>query len=335
MNDMTPSPRPRSKRLRTTGIVVGAVLAAAAAGTAVRLAVGTDSSGDRAGCGGILADKLTKQALGGTYRSDLSCPELGGAVVKATVGGGGVHTLLQASAMKNVLLAVDNDIEKRGTPYVDPGLRAPLAEALAQYTDVNVVLSDPTDSVYLDKSLPHSAPWKKKDGYHLSVAPESLVRVLRAVSDDPEAYATVRGAQTRWEAERLAGLSAGAEPVQLSVGARALGKLDGVAADVRRGLSKGEAEAWNATMSERLAAGASPVPDAKADLASHLERGWRQGLAAVPVAERASAVEQQCARMLNLWAEGVHTARSRSDAAVNQCLGNAAGNRTRAEQMLR
>ncbi|MFF3730463.1 hypothetical protein ACFYXM_09125 [Streptomyces sp. NPDC002476] len=66
-----------------------------------------------------------------------------------------------------------------------------------------------------------------------------------------------------------------------------------------------------------------------------IEDGWRRELAGTPAAERGSAVEQQCARMIRLWADGMGVARSTADDAESRCLGNSESNRTRAERMLR
>ncbi|MFE7426350.1 hypothetical protein [Streptomyces sp. NPDC057545] len=335
MNDSKPSPRTWGKRRRAP-LVVGGVLAAAVAGATAWFLVGTDSAGDRADCDGLLADDLTKRALGEAYRSDMSCAELGLAVLRVTAGeADGTHTLRQASAMKDILVAVGDDMERRGAPWVDPALRKPLADALADYADVNAVLSDPTDSAHLHKVLPSDPPWKEQDGYHLSLPAETLVRVVRAVSDDPEAHAVVRGAQTRWEAERLGELPASAQPVRLVNGARAFGKLDGIADDVRRGLSAQEAREWDAAVFARLGAGTDPAPEAGPGPARRIEDGWRRELAGTPATERGSAVERQCARMISLWADGMRVARSTADDAQSRCLDSAAGNRTRVERMLR
>ncbi|MGY5000293.1 hypothetical protein [Streptomyces griseus] len=55
------------------------------------------------------------------------------------------HTREAAAAMKNILLAVDDDIRRREQLGVDAGLRRPLAESLAAYADVNVMLTDRCD----------------------------------------------------------------------------------------------------------------------------------------------------------------------------------------------
>ncbi|MDX3593135.1 hypothetical protein PV749_18620 [Streptomyces sp. ID03-2B] len=74
----------------------------------------------------------------------MTCEELGRAMKRAAVPGSSAdgHTREAAAAMKNILLAVDDDIRRREQLGVDAGLRRPLAESLAAYADVNVMLTD-------------------------------------------------------------------------------------------------------------------------------------------------------------------------------------------------
>lgn len=227
------------------------------------------------------------------------------------------------------------DIEKRGAARINPDLREPLADALARHSDVHVILGDPTDSAHLHKVAPSDPPWKEEDGYHLSLPAETPVRVVRAVSEDPGAHAVVRGAQTHWEAERLGGLPPSAGPTRLAVGGRVFGKLDGVADDVRRGLSAKEAREWDAAVLARLGAGTAPSPGPDSGAARRIEEDWLSELARMPAARRGGAVERQCARMIGLWADGAGVAPGAADDAAARCLDNAAANRARAQRMLR
>ncbi len=237
------------------------------------------------------------------------------------------HTREAAAAMKNILLAVDDDIRRRGQLDVDAALRQPLAESLAAYRDVNVLLTDPTDSVYVRESLFSRGPWEADDGFHMAVNDDTLVRVIRAVSVDPAAYAVVRKAQTSWEARRLAESPAGSEALRWSVGARALGKLDGVAAHVRDGLAQEEAREWNAAVQRELSTRTPPRKGAEAaPAAERIERAWQRALARAPESEWDTVVERQCAVMLD--AAGLA-------AATDQCLSNASGTASRALRVLR
>ncbi|NEB36368.1 hypothetical protein [Streptomyces sp. SID14515] len=302
-----------------------AVLAVAAGG--LWLFLGRGLGGGTSGCEELGRDARVRTALGEAHRPDMTCEELGRAMKRAAVPGSsaGGHTREAAAAMKNILLAVDDDIRRRERLGVDAALRRPLAESLAAYADVNVMLTDPTDSVYVRESLFSRGPWEAEDGFHMAVNDDTLVRVIRAVSVDPAAYAVVRAAQTSWEAGRLAAFPAGSEALRWSVGARALGKLDGVADHVREGLSQEEAREWNAAVVRKLSAGTATRAEA-APAAERIERAWQRALARAPEAERATVVERQCAVMLD--AAGF-------TAATDQCLSNASGTASRALRVLR
>ncbi|MGQ4448563.1 hypothetical protein ACN6LK_006010 [Streptomyces griseus] len=291
--------------------------------------LGPEANRDRAGCEELGRDARVRTALGEAHRPDMTCEELGRAMKRAAVPGSSAdgHTREAAAAMKNILLAVDDDIRRREQLGVDAGLRRPLAESLAAYADVNVMLTDPTDSVYVRESLFSRGPWEAEDGFHLAVNDDTLVRVIRAVSADPAAYAVVRRAQTSWEAGRLAAFPAGSEALRWSVGARALGKLDGVAEHVREGLSQDEAREWNAAVVRKLSAGTAIKEGTEAvPAAGRIERAWQRALARAPEAERDAVVERQCAVMLD--AAGL-------TAATDQCLSNASGTASRALRVLR
>ncbi|MEU3056860.1 hypothetical protein [Streptomyces griseus] len=304
-----------------------AVLAVAAGGLWLFLGRGLGES--TSGCEELGRDARVRAALGEDHRPDMTCEELGRAMKRAAVPGSsaGGHSREAAAAMKNILLAVDDDIRRRERLGVDAALRRPLAESLAAYADVNVMLTDPTDSVYVRESLYSRGPWEAEDGFHMAVNDDTLVRVIRAVSADPAAYAVVREAQTSWEAGRLAAFPAGSEALRWSVGARALGKLDGVADHVREGLSQEEAGEWNAAVVRKLSAGtASPEGTGAAAAAGRIERAWRRALTRAPEAERGAVMERQCAVMLD--AAGF-------SAATDQCLSNASGTASRALRVLR
>lgn len=307
-------------------VISGLVVAAAAVGWFV---LGPGAGRDQAGCEELGRDARVRTAPGDAHRPGMTCEELGLAMKQAAVpaSSGDGHTREAAAAMKNILLAVDDDIRRREQLDVDVALRQPLAESLAAYGDVNVMLTDPTDSVYVRESLFSRGPWEAEDGFHMAVNDDTLVRVISAVSVDPAAYAVVRNAQTSWEARRLAGFPADSEVLRWSVGARALGKLDGVAAHVRDGLSREEAREWNAAVLRKLSTGTATRKDPKAaPAADRIERAWQRALTRAPESERGAVVERQCAVMLD--AAGL-------TAAMDQCLSNASGTASRALRVLR
>ncbi len=319
----------RSGKWSLPRILVAGCAALAVAAGGLWFFLGHGLGGGTSGCEELSRDARVRTALGEAHRPDMACEELGRAMKRAAVAGSSAdgHTREAAAAMKNILLAVDDDIRRREQLGVDAALRRPLAESLAAYADVNVMLTDPTDSVYVRESLFSRGPWEAEDGFHMAVNDDTLVPVIRAVSVDPAAYAVVRQAQTSWEAGRLAAFPAGSEALRWSVGARALGKLDGVADHVREGLSREEVGEWNAVVVRKLSAGAATREGTEATpAAGRIERAWRRALARAPEAERDTVVERQCAVMLD--AAGF-------TAATDQCLSNASGTASRALRVLR
>ncbi|GAA2982723.1 MULTISPECIES: hypothetical protein [Streptomyces] len=331
MPDTTPTrPRPRLLTLPLTVFV-----AAVAIGVGAWFLFGAQAGGEgeRATCADLTADKQLQNALAERHRSDMSCADLGGEMKRAAMADGPDegHTREQAAAMKNLILAVDHTMTDSGTPAVEAALRKPLAEALADHEDIAVLLSDPTESTYARNGIASRGPWEEDDGYHFSVGASPLLRVVRAVSEDPEAYAALRQAQTRWEAQRLAALPQDAEALRLTVGARALGKLDGVAADVRNGLASEDARNWDTVVFRQLTGETDPQPDADVDPAGRIEGVWRTTLTKTPEAEREGALKRQCAVMI---AAGGEKSGGATTTARSQCLDNAAGNASRVTRLL-
>ncbi|MFE1874705.1 hypothetical protein ACFW9N_28125 [Streptomyces sp. NPDC059496] len=152
--------------------------------------------------------------------------------MKATAGSEpGRHTRAQAQAMKDVLFALAWVQPKNFD--VDPALRVPLATALADCgPDLHEMLAG-LDSDYVLKAGRDTPPWEAGGTYRLSVYHTVFRATLRAVAEDPRAYALLRLAETRSAAERLAAVPAGATGSELSLqptrNARALGILDGIA----------------------------------------------------------------------------------------------------------
>ncbi|MEI7030727.1 hypothetical protein [Streptomyces pratensis] len=330
MDERPRGPRGTKARRVVTALAVGAVVAAAAAGGWFVLGPGADRGA--AGCAGLGGDPRVRTALGDAYRPGMGCGELGRAMREAAApdanagAAAGGHSQKAAAAMKNILLAADDAVRSSERLDLDQALRLPLARAMAHYEDVSVLLTDPADSVYARESLFSRGPWKAEDGYHMAVDDDSLIRVIRAVSADPEAYAILRDAQTAWEARRLASLSPDSEELRWSVGARAFGKLDGVAAHVHDGLSPQDAGDWDAAVSRHLVARAEERKGGEDSVAERIEQAWQRTLARAPEAQHVAVVERQCAVMLD--AAGL-------SAAENTCLNLASHTASRALRVLR
>ncbi|WP_380280334.1 DUF6571 family protein [Kitasatospora purpeofusca] len=142
---------------------------------------------------------------------------------------GGPHTPAQARVMEGVISALDGG--GKGSEIHDD-LKMPLANALSDYVDdTHKILSDHVSS--------GSGGVREENGEgHLDGGADSLVRVLRGVSDEPEAYALLYGAERAKAAEIIGGLPADprAERDVVDLPAQrvgtALGAYDAIRSDV-------------------------------------------------------------------------------------------------------
>ncbi|GAA1394303.1 PPE domain-containing protein [Kitasatospora putterlickiae] len=140
---------------------------------------------------------------------------------------GGPHTPAQARVMQGAIDALDAG--GKGSEMHDD-LKTPLANALSDYVeDTHKILSD---NVYAG-----AGGIREENGAgHLDGSNASLVRVLRGVSDEPEAYATLYSAERAMTAELIAGLPPGTDPKGVDLPAQrigtALGAYDAIRTDV-------------------------------------------------------------------------------------------------------
>ncbi|MFE6870846.1 DUF6571 family protein [Kitasatospora sp. NPDC057692] len=114
---------------------------------------------------------------------------------------GGPHTPAQARVMQGVIDALD--AEGKGAEDIHDDLKAPLANALSDYVDdTHLILSEDVSTAK------HSGAWEQNGEGHLGGGSDHIIRVMRGVSDDPEAYATLYAAERAKAAEALAALPA-------------------------------------------------------------------------------------------------------------------------------
>ncbi|OIK25890.1 hypothetical protein [Streptomyces malaysiense] len=297
----TPSRRPRRRHL------VAVVVCAAAAGLTAWLL--PDSGRQTGTCEDLLGDKRVRTALGGGYRSGMSCSALGSAVVKATVDAAPhQHSLQQAQSMKTVLVAVGESLARTGG-RIDTPLRTPLADALADYTPDTASVLGIADAEYVVHAVPAKPAWKDKDGVHMAVTRGTLLRVLRGVSRDPAAYATVRAASTRYTAEQLAAVPRGATGYALTVAparvSRLLGSLDAVADGVRRDLGDARTKEWERDVFAQETKRAATPPSYTKDPVEHLVGTWSSTLRAGGFPGGSDALEQQSGEMVDEWAKAL------------------------------
>jgi hypothetical protein len=281
-----------------------------------------DSSGPSS-CDVVRDDERVAKALGDRYEEGMACAELGRAVKAITMGRvPGEHSLGQAQAMKDVLLAVAESIDE-ADGGLDVGLRLPLGQVLADYRadlQENMGLT-PVD--YVRNGLPSKPAWEDEDGVHVSVDWKTvLLPVVRAVSEDARTYAVIRDALTLQGAEGLAATERDSAGSLLSASAAhnawTLGNLDGVAADVVRDLGKDRGREWKMAVLDDLSSAGegekTPVPAFSEDAAGHLVARWRADVNEKGV----EALESQGVSMFGEWCNAVGVTGGDREAALDR-----------------
>ncbi|MFE4060143.1 hypothetical protein ACFXP3_28255 [Streptomyces sp. NPDC059096] len=318
---MPEQPPRRTRRFRTTGLVIAVALAAVGGLGAWQLLGNDEGPGP---CDSLLADRRVQEVLGEDAESGTSCAGLGEAIRKATVAdSSGRHTSGQALAMRTVLSALAKEVERRGDDTLDPALRGPVADALADYAgDVHALLGT-GNAAYTKNGSPSAGPWQEKDGYHMAVPRESLLRVVRAVSEDPLAYVAVRDAQTLRASEALSNVAEDARGFDLSAplsnSARVLATLDAVAEDVLRGRDGKGAERWRSTVVTKLADGPVRPPSYADDPVRHLVGTWRSGVRSAKAEDAFPELREQGVRLVEIWSAARETDDRTLDSLVRTC----------------
>ncbi|WP_328954516.1 DUF6571 family protein [Kitasatospora purpeofusca] len=111
---------------------------------------------------------------------------------------GGPHTPAQARVMQGVVDALDGD--GKGSEVHDD-LKMPIANALSDYVDdTHQILSQHHTNAN------HGGAWEENGEGHLGGTADHLIRVMRGVSDEPEAYATLYNAERAKAADLLAAI---------------------------------------------------------------------------------------------------------------------------------
>ncbi|MFF0750382.1 hypothetical protein [Streptomyces sp. NPDC004267] len=269
-------------------------------------------------CNGLPGDERVRKSLGAAVRPGMSCSAFGDVLVEATAGREpGIHTRAQAQALKDVLVALDP--EGTGTLRVDPALRRPLATALVDYApDLHAMLGGHGGD-HITHAAPGIPPWESDGTAHLAVLTRTLERELRAIAQDPRAYALLRSAETRSAAGRLAAVPADATGYALTVpateGARALGVLDGVAELVTRSQQDDESRTWRTAVVDGLLDEPAMPGGSRNGQAADLVSAWLRDLRATPEDRRPERLGTQAVDMTRTW-----TRTRKTDQAVQEDL---------------
>ncbi|MFG2596655.1 hypothetical protein [Streptomyces sp. NPDC048462] len=290
------------KPFHKRAVIVGALVLTIVTGGAVTYAV--VSHEEDPGCGNLLGEKPVQRILGSEHRTDMSCADLGEALRRAATGPvAGQHTLAQAQNMHDTIMVINEDIQQRRQPTIAEGLRGPITKALADYAGDSFEMLTAINPDYNHRR--DSGPWREGAVVRMPVPLGDLVRVMRAASDAPSAYATLRAAQTRECADGLGALPAKVTDTEFRGPARdcaaGLGRFDAIADD----LPENKRQDWQKAVLAQLADTAPKAPPASYgdDPAEHIMRTWQQGFTGADPDESAF-MDDDISRLIDIWVKG-------------------------------
>lgn len=114
---------------------------------------------------------------------------------------GATHTAGQARVMQGAI----EDLNKKFGDQLPANLRTPIARTIADYaTDTHEILTGQNPKYGYEGGLQH--PWSQDDKSHMAVDQQSLIRVIRGVSDDPKNFSLIYNTERAYSAGILANL---------------------------------------------------------------------------------------------------------------------------------
>ncbi|MFJ6722301.1 hypothetical protein [Streptomyces sp. NPDC091259] len=297
---------------RTVPVKIWSVLLAALALLGALGAWLTFGRETAAACNGLSEDGRVQKSVGASVRPVMSCAALGQALVKATAAEQGRHSQEQAQAVKDVLFSPGLGHTK--DLRIDAALRVPLATVLADFAADTHELLAGLDSQYVMKGDPDDVPWETSGTHHLAVDPLVFRNVVRAVSQDPQAYAILRLAETRYAAQQLATVPGHATGAAFSLpptkNGRALGILDGLSDTYTRD------RAWRTAIRDRLLREPAAQDTYQEDPAAYLTAAWLQGLRNTPETELVNRLRTQGVDIARTWTQARNTDESTRQALI-------------------
>ncbi|MEU8974744.1 DUF6571 family protein [Streptomyces monashensis] len=170
----------------------------------------------------------------------LSHTGLGAALEAATTGqapGGyhsvGQHTEPQARILQHTIDTLNSVNQAKKLPT---NLTLPLAHILTAYTPDTHEINAQSDSRFELPPGSTGSTWSDKDGAHITVARDSLTKLMRGIANDPTAFGHVYAAEQHHAHDLLAALPQDASKTVISNRitdcSRAMGAYDGVRADI-------------------------------------------------------------------------------------------------------
>ncbi|MFI9255960.1 hypothetical protein [Streptomyces sp. NPDC053069] len=145
----------------------------------------------------------------------------------------GQHTEPQARILQHTIDTLNSVKQAEKLPE---NLTLPLAHILTAYTPDTHEINAQSDSRFEIPPGNTGSVWSDKNGAHITVARDSLTKIMRGIADDPTAFGHVYGAEQRHAHDLLAALPQDASKTVISNRitdcSRAMGAYDGVRADV-------------------------------------------------------------------------------------------------------
>ncbi|GAA2349812.1 DUF6571 family protein [Streptomyces cuspidosporus] len=140
----------------------------------------------------------------------------------------GQHTEAQARVLHQAVASLNN---AGGAEKLDFALRRPMANILMDYTpDVHQTLAR-DNTVY----RAHDGVWVDNGVTKVSIPEDQLVKIMRGIANDPEAYADMYNAEAHYVADTFSSMPEKVSEntrVPIQEASSALGMYDGVRADV-------------------------------------------------------------------------------------------------------
>ncbi len=279
-------------------------------------------------CQTLARHERVSAALATANAHDSSCAELGLAIKQATTGPpDGQRPLAQAQAMKDVLVAIDDVIGENAAP-LDLRLTGPVSMALTSYTEDIYEILIPSDVEYVRHALPSDEAWTDSEGAHMSVSPDSLIRIMVSLSVDPEAHGNLRNAMTRHVVQKLAASPRSTSEEALSsypsITAWELGTMDAVARAARDGLDEDKRDSWEEETLARLSSKtAESVPSFDDDPVGHLVTSWKKSLPSDSPDDLLDVLEAQSTELVRVWTTALGTSDEVQASIVNEARGKA------------
>ncbi|WP_432134757.1 hypothetical protein [Streptomyces sp. bgisy154] len=304
---MPDMPTRRLRRPLVMALVTAIACAALAGGLVLWLL--RDTGEDSDSCDILIHDTQVRKALGNDSMTGMGCSTLGEAIKDATVGSVDPsqprrHSLTQAQAMKDVLVAAENSLRETNE-RLEPALRTPLAQALAAYSADTHVILGLGNADYVRHALPTQPAWEDENGVHMSVPRTSMLRIMRSISEDPAAYAILRKATTLEAAEDLTSVTSDTTGPELaappSQNSAVLGAFDAIAEDIREDIGSGRAGEWQHDVFIASTKDDSTPTSYTQDPVAYLVASWWRTLREGGPTSSTETFEQQSSAMVDTW----------------------------------